>query len=416
MSFCVHERQRDNIGRGLSLVRSICTYACITAVAGAVATTKAAAQSSSNKREEVKAARVILLEPQSGNTLLEKNADQPVAPGNFVCLMTAEVTFAELTEGRIKLDDEFEVSENAWRKGGAPSHTTSMFAAIHSRVRVADLLRGAIVQSGSDACIALAEGLAGNEAEFAAMMNKRAREIGLTQSTFTSASGRAEATKSQTTVRDLAKLAWHLIRTYPDFYKLFAEREFTWNNIRQQNRNPLLGLEIGADGLRTAYGGETGYGLVASAVQNGTRLILVMEGAASEKERTDIAKKLFDWGFRDFELKPLFGTGEIVGEAKTFNGNKGHVALVSAGDVRLMVPHGTRERITARIVYTGPVPAPIRQGQPIGMLKVWRDDSLALEVPLRAAEDVGGGSLLQRAMDGARELAVGLFTAAQQRL
>ena len=408
--------ERVVVARRLSLPRAVLTYACLTAVAGAFGVTKAAAQASANKKEEVKAARVILQEPESGNVLLEKNADQPVAPGNFACLMTAEVVFDALAQGSTKLDDQFEISENAWRKGGAPSHTSSMFAPIHSRVRVEDLLRGAIVQSGNDACIALAEGLAGNESEFALVMNKRAREIGLKQSTFTGASGRADGAKSQTNVRDLAKLARHLIRTYPDFYELFGEREFTWNNIRQQNRNPLLGLEIGADGLRTGYSGESGYGLVASAVQDGTRLILVIEGASSEKERTDIAKKLFEWGFHDFELRPLFGAGETVGEATTFGGTKGHVALIGASDIRLMVPHGTREKITARIVYTGPVPAPIRQGQPIGVLKVWRDDMLALEIPLQAAEGIDGGSLLQRALDGVRELAISLFTAAAQRL
>ena len=410
------EEQRVVVDPRLSVPRAVLTYACLTAVAGAFGLTEAASQASTNKKREVKAPRVILLGPQSGNVLLEKSADQPIAPGSFACLMTQEIVFDALARGRIKLDDQFEISENAWRKGGAPSHTSSMFAPIHSRVRVEDLLRGAIVQSANDACIALAEGVAGHESEFAAMMNKQAREIGLKQSTFANASGRAEGTRSQTNVRDLAKLAWHIMRTYPDFYKLYGEHEFTWNKIRQQNRNALLALEIGADGLRTGYSGESGYGLVASAVQNGMRLILVIEGAASEKERTDIAKKLLEWGFHDFELKRLFGAGETVGEARTFGGTKGHVALVGDSDIELMVPHGAKERITARIVYTGPVPAPIRRGQPIGVLKVWRDDMLALEVPLQAAEDIDGGTLVQRALDGVRELAFGLFTAAAQRL
>jgi D-alanyl-D-alanine carboxypeptidase (penicillin-binding protein 5/6) len=412
----VSEEQRVVGARRLSFPRAVLTYACLTAVAGSFGVTKASAQPSANKKEEVKAARVILEEPESGNILLEKNADQPAAPGAFACLMAQEVVFDALAQGRINLDDQFEVTENAWRKGGAPSHTSSMFAPIHSRVRVEDLLRGAIVQSGNDACIALAEGVAGNEAEFTAMMNKRAPEIGLKQSIFANASGRADGAKSLASARDLAKLAWHIIRTHPNFYELYGEREFTWNKIRQQNRNPLLGFEIGADGLRAGYSGESGYSLVASAVQNGMRLILVIEGASSEKERTEIAKKLFEWGFHDFELRPMFGAGESVGEARTFGGRKSHVGLVGAGSIGLMVPRGAKEKITARIVYTGPVPAPIRQGQPIGILRVWRDDMLALEIPLQAGEDIDGGSLLQRAMDGVRELAIGLFKSAAQRL
>jgi serine-type D-Ala-D-Ala carboxypeptidase (penicillin-binding protein 5/6) len=406
----VSEEQCVVGARRLSLRRAVLTYACLTAIVSTFGVTKASAQAS--KKEGAKAARVILQEPESGNVLLEKNTDQPVAPGTFACLMNPEVVFDALAQGRINLDDQFEVSENAWRKGGAPSHTSSMFAPIHSRVRVEDLLRGAIVQSGNDACIALAEGLAGNEAAFTAMMNKRTREIGLKQSTFANASGRVDGTKSQTNIRDLAKLAWHIIRTHPDFYSLYGEREFTWNNISQQNRNPLLGLEIGADGLRTGYSGETGYSLVASAVQNGMRLILVIEGASSEKERTDIAKKLFEWGFHDFELRPLFGAGESVGEAKTFGGRKSHVGLVGEGSISRAAP---RKR-SLRGSLHGTLPAPIRQGQPIGVLKAWRDDILALEIPLQAAEDIDGGSLLQRAMDGVRELAIGLFRAAAQRL
>ena len=366
----MNEEQRLVGGRRLSVSRAVLTYVCLTALASIFGVTKPLAQNSGNMKEQVKAARVILQEPESGSVLLEKNADQAVASGTFACLMNREVVFDALSQGRINLDDQFEVSENAWRKGGAPSHTSSMFAPIHSRVRVEDLLRGAIVQSGNDACIALAEGLAGNEAEFTAMMNKRAPEIGMKQATFADASGRGDGAKSQASVRDLAKLAWHIIRTHPDFYQLYGEREFTWNGIRQQNHNALLGLEIGADGLRTGYTGEFGYSLVASAVQNGMRLILVIEGASSEKERTEIAKKLFDWGFHDFELRPLFGAGESVGEAKTFGGRKSHVELVGEGSIGLMVPRGAKEKITARIAYTGPVPAPIRQGQPIGVLRV----------------------------------------------
>ena len=228
----MNEEQRLVGGRRLSVSRAVLTYVCLTALASIFGVTKPLAQNSGNMKEQVKAARVILQEPESGSVLLEKNADQAVASGTFACLINQEVVFDALSQGRINLDDQFEVSENAWRKGGAPSHTSSMFAPIHSRVRVEDFLRGAIVQSGNDACIALAEGLAGNEAEFTAMMNKRAPEIGMKQATFADASGRGDGAKSQASVRDLAKLAWHIIRTHPDFYQLYGEREFTWNGIR----------------------------------------------------------------------------------------------------------------------------------------------------------------------------------------
>ncbi len=262
----------------------------------------------------------------------------------------------------------------------------------------------------------IAEGLAGAEASFAAIMNKRAREIGLMKLALANATGRPEGLRSQTTVRELAKLAQHIIQTHPDFYKLYGGREFTWNNIHQQNRNPLLGLDIGADGLKASYSGGSGYGLVGSAVQNGMRLILVIDGAASEKQRTEGAKKLLEWGFHNFDSKLLFTQGQRVGEARTYGGRKAYVPLVSAHEVKLMVPRGIKERIMARIVYTGPVLAPVHQGQPIGVLKVWRDDNLALEVPLQAAEDIDGGSLVQRAVDAASELVIYLFSVAVQRL
>lgn len=392
---------------------------CLAIIIAAASSAKAAPQPANSKKNEpiqINASHIILIDAGTNNVLFEKSADQAIAPGGFASLMTAEVVFDALAQGRIKLDDQFEVSENAWRRGGAPSHTSSMFAPIHSKVRVEDLLRGAIVESGNDACIALAEGLAGTEANFAEVMNTRARQIGLMKSAFANSTGRPEGPGSRTTVRELAKLAQRIVETYPEFYKLYGEREFTWNNIRQQNRNPLLHLDIGADGLKASYSGELGYSLVGSATQNGVRLILVIDGAASEKERTDGAKKLFEWGFHDFDSKLLFGQGEMVGEARTYGGCKAYVPLISAHEIKLMVPRGIRERIVARIVYTGPVPAPVHQGQPIGVLKVWRDDNLALEVPLQAAEDIGGGTVVQRALDAVSELVIDLFNVATQRL
>ena len=355
----------------------------------------------------------ILMEADSGSVLFEKGADDLLYPASLAKLMTAEFIFDQLTLGNITMEDMAMVSENAWRKGGAPSGTSAMFAPIHSKVKVSDLLRGIIVQSGNDACIAIAEALAGNEAAFGDMMTKRAREIGLTKSTFTNPTGLHEP-GMKVTPRELAKLAQHIIKTYPEYYKIYGEREFTYNKIRQFNRNPLLAW--GADGLKTGFTKESGYGLVASAEQHGMRLIAVVMGAKGEKERADEARKLLEWGFRSFEARILFAEGQTVGEAKVFGGEKGYVPLVGAGEIRLMVPRNVNERILARIVYTGPVPAPVQEGQQVGILKVWRGDTLALEVPLRTGENIGKGSLSQRAFDAVAESVITLFRAGAERL
>jgi D-alanyl-D-alanine carboxypeptidase (penicillin-binding protein 5/6) len=357
----------------------------------------------------------LLLDPESDSVLFEKNGDQLVAPASLAKLMTLEFVFNEIKQGRAKLDDEFVISENAWRKGGAPSHGSTMFAAIHSKVRLDDLIHGIIVDSANDACIALAEGLAGNEAEFGAKLTKRAREIGLEKSTFTNATGYSDP-NLRVTPREMAQLARHIMRTYPEFYSYFAEREFTWNKIRQSNRNPLLAMGIGADGLKTGETSEAGFNLVGSAVQNELRLIVVVAGAGSEKERADEARKMLDWGFHGFEARVLFAEGQTIGEAKVFGGERSYVPLVGPGTIRLMMPRNGGERLVARIVYSGPVPAPIEKGQSIGKLKVWRGDNLALEVPLKAADDVGTGSMSGRAIDAATELMIGLFRAGVNRL
>jgi D-alanyl-D-alanine carboxypeptidase (penicillin-binding protein 5/6) len=364
---------------------------------------------------QTSAPNVILIEADSGSVLFERQADQLVAPASLAKLMTVEVVFDQLKLGNIKLGDEFVISENAWRKGGAPSHGSAMFAAIHSKVSVGDLLHGVIIQSGNDACIALAEGIAGNEAAFSRIMNDRAREIGLEKSYFTNSAGLTDP-NMRVTVRELAFLARHIIRTYPEYYAWYAEREFTWNKIRQFNRNPLLAMNIGADGMKTGYTSEAGYNLVGSAVQNDVRLIVVITGLKSSKERADEGRKLLEWGFKGFDFRLLFAEGETVAEAKVYGGSQGRVPLVARGPVKLMVPKGSNERITARMVYTGPVPAPVRQGQAIGQLLVWRGDAKVLEVPLRSTEAVGIGSTSQRAFDAAAELVIKLFRSAANRL
>jgi len=329
--------------------------------------------------------------------------------------MTAEYVFNELKHGRIKLTDEYVVSENAWRKGGAPSGGSTMYAAIHSRIPVADLIRGMIIQSGNDACIVLAEAIAGNEGAFAQKMTLRAREIGLSKSYFSNSTGLPDPSL-QVTSRELGMLARHIIRNYPDLYTIYGEKEFSWNKIRQQNRNPLLGTVDGADGMKTGFTKDAGYGLVGSAVRNGQRLVVVVNGLKTPSDRADDAKKLLEWGFRTFQARVLFAEGQPVGDAKVFGGKDGRVALVAEAPVRIMVPKAGGEKLVARIVYNGPVAAPVQQGQQIGTLKVWRNDVLALQMPLKAAHDVDKGNLTQRAFDAASEVVINLFRAGAQRL
>ena len=369
------------------------------------------------KKDEagISAPHAILVDAENGAVLYERDADKLIFPASLAKLMTAEYVFHELKEGRIKLTDEYTVSENAWRKGGAPSHGSTMFAAIHSKIPVDDLLHGMIVQSGNDACIVLAEGLAGNEADFADKMTQRAREIGLAKSVFTNSNGLPDP-GTHVTTRELGILARHIILDYPELYKIFGQADFTWNKIRQPNRNPLLGAVTGADGLKTGFTKEAGYGLVGSAVQDGLRLIVVVNGLKSAKERADEAKKLLEWGFRSFEQRNLFAAGQIIGSAKVYGGANGSVPLQAPGLVKMMVPKSGGEKLIARIAYQGPVPAPVTQGQPIGLLKVWRDDKLVLQVPLKAAESVGKGNMPGRAIDAVTEMVIALFRAGAERL
>ncbi|MGH6663543.1 MAG: D-alanyl-D-alanine carboxypeptidase family protein, partial [Pseudolabrys sp.] len=307
------------------------------------------------------------------------------------------------------------VSENAWRKGGAPSHGSTMFAALNSKVPVDDLLHGMIIVSGNDACIILAEGIAGTESEFAEKMTQRARAIGLQKSVFTNSNGLPDP-GTKVTTRELGMLARDIILNYPELYKIFGQTDYTWNKIHQPNRNPLLGSVNGADGLKTGFTKEAGYGLVGSAVQDGLRLIVVVNGAKDAKERGDEAKKLLEWGFRSFEQRDLFAEGQIIGSAKVYGGASGSVPLQASGLVKMMVPKSGGERLIARIAYRGPVPAPIEQGQQIATLKVWRDDKLVLQVPLKASESVAKGNMSQRAVDAVGELVIGLFRAGAERL
>jgi D-alanyl-D-alanine carboxypeptidase (penicillin-binding protein 5/6) len=360
----------------------------------------------SAQRFETRAQQAILMDAESETVLFQHEADTPMPPASMAKLMTVAVIFRALKSGRLNLDDEFIVSEDAWRRGGAVAGGSTMFAELGSTIKLSDLLRGIIVQSGNDACIVVAEGMAGTETTFADMMNAEARRLGLNDSHFVNATGLPDP-RQRVTARDLAKLANYVIHTYPEYYEIYGEESFTWNKITQRNRNPLLAMNIGADGLKTGYTEESGYGLIGSAVRDGQRLIVVINGTDSAKARGEEARKLLDWGFRAFERSILFDENEVVAEAKVFGGTQRSVGLVGDGPIELLLPRGSRDLIRARVVYEAPVSAPIDQGQEIGILRVTIGDDLTKETKLYAAKNIGIGTTRQRAVDGLEELLIG---------
>jgi D-alanyl-D-alanine carboxypeptidase (penicillin-binding protein 5/6) len=391
--------------------------ACVLVAVGLIATTVTYAANQSvqgAKKEEggyeTEAPNAILIDADSGSVLFEKNADQPTAPSSMQQLMTALVVFDKLANGDIKPTDEYAVSEHAWRHGGAPSGGPTMFAAIHSRVAVQDLLRGLVILNANDGAIALAEGVSGNERAFTELMTRRARDVGLSDATFANASGLPDLA-NQMSMREIAKLARFIIKTYPEQYKLFNERDFTWNKIHQTNRNALLNSLTTADGLKTGYSKDGGYGMVGSAVQNGIRLIVAINGVDDPDDRLTEGKKLLEWGFRNFEVRHLFEAGQIVGYAKVFGGQTSSVALTAREPVGVMVQKNGADKLLARITYTGPVRAPVDGGQAVGTVRVWRGQNVAVEIPVYASESIGQGSMTRRAFDTASELVIGWLRA-----
>ena len=346
------------------------------------------------------------MDAETETILFQKAAEERMPPASMAKLMTVAVVFDAIKAGKLSLDTEFQVSEDAWRRGGAGSGGSTMFAKLGSTIKVSDLLRGIIVQSANDGCITIAEGMAGTEAAFANLMNAEARKLGLTDSHFTNATGLPDPNEYVTAL-DLARLARHIIYDDSEFYPIFAEKSFTWNKITQRNRNPLLEMDIGADGLKTGFTDASGYGLVASAVRNGQRLIMVINGTKSEKERAEEARKLMDWGLRGFEKVELFRKGEEIARASVFGGSQGSVGLVGKGSIVAFLPRGSRDLIKGRVVYQGPVPAPVEAGQEIGKLQIMLGTDVLRQAPVYADEDIGRGSIPQRAMDGLKELLLG---------
>ena len=349
---------------------------------------------------ETKAKHAILMNADANLVLYEKAADELVPPASMSKLMTLAIVFRELKAGHIKLEDQFKVSEHAWRTGGAPSGSSAMFAPLNSMVSVSDLIQGVTVQSGNDAAIILAEGIAGTEDAFAQRMNDYAKEIGLTKSHFVNSTG-LPAEGHVMTARELAMLARFLVYTYPEYYHFFGQRDFTFNKHTFNNRNPLIfAPDLGVDGLKTGYIEEAGYGLVASAKRGEQRLILVVNGLNTKQEREGEPRRLIEWGFKSFKPFRLFDEGQKVSDALVWGGTQHYVPLVGDGNINIILPATASGKVSASIVYQGPIKAPIRKGDRVAVLRITSSESSATnEIPLYAADDVAASNFLMRGLD-----------------
>lgn len=355
---------------------------------------------------DTKAKFAILMDYESGSLLYHKNADEPMEPASMAKLMTVAVVFDEIAKGKLKWSDEFFISENAWRTGGASSGGSTMFAELNSKISVENLVRSVIIQSGNDAAIALAEGIAGSEATFARLQNQLAKKIGLTGSNFVNATGLPDPMQ-YVTARDLAMLARYLIMTYPSYYYIFSEPEMEWNKIKQANRNSLVEMGIGVDGLKTGHTEAAGYGTVVSSNAGERRIIAVLHGLNSMAERAEEARKLITYGLRSFEVRTVFADGQTVGYADVYGGAIPAVPLVGKGSIGLFIPRGVDNCPQASIVYQGPLRPPVEKGTQVANLEVMCGGTIVQTTPLYAGETVEQGDILRQSMDALKHLAIG---------
>jgi len=354
-----------------------------------------------------RAKAAFLMDADTGAILYQHNADEQLPPASLTKLMTAEIVFQAIKDNRLKLDDELTMSVHAWRTGGAPSRTSSMFVPVNTTATVDDLLKGMIIQSGNDAAIAFAEGMAGTEEAFAKRMNAEAQRIGLTKSNFKNPSGLYDP-EHLMTARDIAMLTNYIIKTHPEFYKIFSQPMFEYRRFKFRNRNPLLFMDIGADGVKTGMVKESGYNLVGSAVQDGKRLIGVVLGLPTKKDAASEARRLLEWGFHSFAPFKLFDAGETVGMARVWGGESFYVPLTGKGPVTVILPRvPANPRLRAEITYDGPLKPPIKKGDQVATLRVTSQTNSVNEVPLYAAEDVEPGGLVRRGLDSLAHLAFG---------
>jgi D-alanyl-D-alanine carboxypeptidase (penicillin-binding protein 5/6) len=392
---------------GLSFRQSVAAFSMLILAAVVMAESALAQQGAAPAEMTTRAKQAILMDANTGAILFQHNADELAPPASMSKLMTLAVIFRGLKEGRIKPEDEILFSVNAWRTGGAPSGTSAMFVPVNTKERLDEVLKGIVIQSGNDACIAVAEAMAGTEAAFAKMMTDEARRIGLNKSTFRNSTGLHDP-EHLMTVRELALLARHLMQTYPEHYTLFAEREYRYRKHRFFNRNPLLGMDLGVDGLKTGFIKEAGYGMVASAKQDGRRVILVINGMEDAQARRNEAVRLIEWGFKGFADFKLFDAEEVVGRARVWGGDRMYVPLIGAGEVTVLLPKAqSAQRLQAQIIYKSPIKAPIKKGDVIAKLRVTTASQSVNEVPLAAGEDVPAAGTMRRGLDTLVHMAFG---------
>lgn len=350
---------------------------------------------------ETLATQAILVDAETGTVLFDKGASDRMPTSSMSKVMTMYMVFDDLKRGHISLEDKLTVSEKAWRMQGS-----KMFIHVGDQVKVEDLIRGVIVQSGNDASVALAEGVAGTEQAFADAMNIRAKEIGMTASHFTNATGWPDP-DHYSTPRDLAIMAYRLIKDFPEYYHYYSEKEFTYNKIKQQNRNPLLTKLSGADGVKTGHTEAAGYGLIGSAVRDGRRLIMVVNGLPDEKARADESVRLLEWGFRNFERRKIIAAGDVVDSAEVWLGEKPLVPLTAASDVNVILPKPRRNELKLSLNYLGPLKAPLKKGEPVAKLRIEVPGQAPSEIDLLAGEDVGRKGPFGRAQDRLHYLLTG---------
>lgn len=347
------------------------------------------------------ARQAVLIDVTTDTVLLEKAADERMPTSSMSKLMTMYMVFEALHEGRLSLDDELPVSERAWRMQGS-----KMFVELHNNIKVEDLIRGVIIQSGNDACIVLAEALAGSEQAFAQKMTERAHEIGLSNSNFMNATGWPDP-NHYSTAEDLATLARRLMSDFPEYYHFYSEKEFTYHNIKQGNRNPLLYRDMGVDGLKTGHTEAAGYGLTASGIRDGRRLVLVVNGLPDMQARADESARLIDWGYREFDAYPLFKAGEAIDEVPVWLGARDTVPVSVTTDLRVTLARADRPSMTVKLVTDSPVQAPIAKGDPVGRLVVSAPGQPDKVVPVVAAVDVPKLGFFGRALEGAKYMVFG---------
>lgn len=340
---------------------------------------------------------VVLMDASSGKILFEKNGDVPMAPASMSKLMSMLLLFDKIEAGEIFLEDELLVSVDAWKRGGAQSGSSTMFADPNSLIRLEDLVRGVIVQSANDASIAIAEGIAGSEKAFARQMNRRAEELGLEHSNFVNASGWPHP-NHYTSASDLARMARHILLEQPEHYAYYAQKEFTWNGIKQFNRNPLLGDGMGVDGLKTGHTEESGYGLVASAKRNEHRLILVVNGLESEQRRSQEARRLLQWGFSAFRPYRLLGAGETVAQILVWHGKHRHADLVTRHPIDVVWTPEQRSQLQVKLIYENPLYAPVNIDAPVARLVINVPQAPSIEVPLWSRRPIERSGMFSRAL------------------